>query len=50
VLCAKIGECPKQSLADAGIVACDNFAYEWIEAGVAGWYAATYQSDHKKIA
>jgi nitrogen fixation protein NifB len=50
VLCAKIGECPKQSLANAGIVASDNFAYEWIEAGVAGWYAATYQSDHKKIA
>jgi nitrogen fixation protein NifB len=50
VLCAKIGDCPKESLAVAGIVACDDYAHEWIEAGIAAWYAATYQSDQKMIA
>ena len=50
VLCAKIGDCPKASLANAGIVASDDYAHDWIEAGIAAWYAATYQSDHQMIA
>ncbi|PPQ35505.1 nitrogenase cofactor biosynthesis protein NifB [Rhodopila globiformis] len=42
VLCAKIGDCPKDSLATAGIVASHDYAYEWIEAGIAAWYAAAH--------
>jgi nitrogen fixation protein NifB len=40
VLCAKVGTCPKEGLAQAGIAVTDRFAYEWIEAGVAAWYAS----------
>jgi len=43
VLCAKIGDCPKDSLSAVGISATDAYAYDWIEAGIAAWYAATYQ-------
>ena len=42
VLCAKIGDCPKDSLAAAGIEASHEFAYDWIEAGIAAWYAAAH--------
>jgi nitrogen fixation protein NifB len=42
VLCAKIGDCPKESLSAAGITASDDYAYDWIEAGIAAWYAAAY--------
>ncbi|WP_373061418.1 nitrogenase cofactor biosynthesis protein NifB [Zavarzinia sp.] len=42
VLCAKIGDCPKDSLTAAGIAATDDHAYDWIEAGIAAWYAARY--------
>jgi nitrogen fixation protein NifB len=34
VLCSKIGDCPKESLAKAGIEVTDTFAHEWIEAGI----------------
>jgi nitrogen fixation protein NifB len=40
VLCAKIGDCPKDSLKAAGIQASDEFAHEWIEQGIAAWYSA----------
>jgi nitrogen fixation protein NifB len=40
VLCAKIGDCPKDSLEAAHIKATDAYALEWIEAGVAAWYQA----------
>jgi nitrogen fixation protein NifB len=42
VLCAKIGDCPKDSLTAAGIEATDEHAFDWIEAGIAAWYAARY--------
>jgi len=42
VLCAKVGDCPKDSLAAAGIEASHEHAYDWIEAGIAAWYAAAY--------
>ncbi|WP_084174754.1 nitrogenase cofactor biosynthesis protein NifB [Afifella pfennigii] len=42
VLVAKIGEAPKKKLAAAGITASEAHAYEWIEAGIAGWYAAAF--------
>jgi nitrogen fixation protein NifB len=38
VLCGKIGDCPKESLAAAGIVATDVYALEWIEEGIGHWY------------
>jgi nitrogen fixation protein NifB len=46
VLCAKIGDCPKDSLRAAGIEASDAQAYEWIEAGIAAWYLATHRAAH----
>jgi nitrogen fixation protein NifB len=42
VLCAKVGDCPKDSLAAAGIIASHDYAYDWIEAGIAAWYAAAH--------
>ncbi|MET0387086.1 MAG: nitrogenase cofactor biosynthesis protein NifB [Polyangiales bacterium] len=40
VLCAKIGDCPRESLEAAGIRASDEFAHEWIETGIGAWYQA----------
>lgn len=40
VLCSKIGDCPKDALSAAGIQATDEFAHEWIEAGIVSWYSA----------
>ena len=40
VLCAKVGSCPREALEAAGVAVSDRHAYEWIEAGVAAWYAA----------
>lgn len=42
VLCAKVGDCPKESLAKAGIGVSDEFAHDWIEAGIAAWYEAAH--------
>jgi nitrogen fixation protein NifB len=42
VLCSKIGDCPKDSLNAAGIVATDEYAHEWIEAGIGAWYQANH--------
>ncbi|MEY4576188.1 MAG: hypothetical protein RL701_891, partial [Pseudomonadota bacterium] len=42
VLCSKIGDCPKDGLAAAGIVATDEYAHDWIEAGIGAWYQANY--------
>ncbi|MCF1503381.1 MULTISPECIES: nitrogenase cofactor biosynthesis protein NifB [Afifella] len=42
VLCAKIGEAPKDRLEKVGIKASDAHAFDWIEAGIAAWYAAEY--------
>ena len=43
VLVAKVGECPRQSLRSAGIEASQDYAYEWIESGIAAWYAARHR-------
>lgn len=40
VLCSKVGACPREGLEAAGILVSDQYAYEWIEAGIASWYAA----------
>jgi nitrogen fixation protein NifB len=45
VLCSKIGDCPKEGLLAAGIVATDEYAHEWIEAGIGAWY----QANHGKL-
>jgi len=42
VLCSKIGDCPKDSLKAAGIHATDDYAHEWIEAGIATWFQANF--------
>jgi len=42
VLCSKIGDCPKDSLMAANIDATDDYAHEWIEAGIAAWYNARF--------
>jgi nitrogen fixation protein NifB len=40
VLCAKIGDKPKARLAEAGIIASDQYAFEYIEASAITWYAS----------
>jgi len=39
VLCSKIGDCPKDQLAAAGIEVSDAYAYEYIEAAISNHYA-----------
>ena len=39
VLCAKIGDCPKDMLAAAGIEATDAYAYEYAETAISALYA-----------
>lgn len=48
VLCGKIGDCPKESLAAAGIVATDEYALEWIEEGIGCWYKQISQSQQTR--
>ncbi|RWA97901.1 nitrogenase cofactor biosynthesis protein NifB [Mesorhizobium sp.] len=40
VLCAKIGNCPKDQLADAGIRATDAYGHDYIETAIGAIYAA----------
>ena len=42
VLCAKIGECPKDQLDAAGLSASDEWAYEYIESAISAYYARAY--------
>jgi nitrogen fixation protein NifB len=44
VLCAKIGERPQARLAAAGIEACEQYAFEYIEASAITWYATRSQT------
>jgi nitrogen fixation protein NifB len=44
VLCARIGEKPRQRLAAAGIEATDQYAFEYIEASAIRWYANRSQT------
>jgi hypothetical protein len=37
VLTAKIGRCPRQRLAEAGIVVVDDFAFDYVETAIARW-------------
>jgi nitrogen fixation protein NifB len=40
ILCAKIGDCPREDLAVAGIEAIQDYAYEYIETAVSAVYRA----------
>lgn len=42
VLCAKIGDCPKDQLAAAGIKVSDEWAYDYIETAIASYYARAH--------
>jgi nitrogen fixation protein NifB len=44
VLCAKIGDRPRQRLKEAGIEAVDAFAFDYIEASAITWFAGRNQS------
>ena len=38
ILCAKIGDCPREGLAAAGITALADYAYDYIETAVSAVY------------
>ncbi len=42
VLCAKIGDCPKDSLKSAGIRATDAYGFDYIETAIGTLYAAEF--------
>ncbi|WP_394889874.1 nitrogenase cofactor biosynthesis protein NifB [Mesorhizobium sp. AaZ16] len=42
VLCAKIGDCPKEQLAEAGIGATDAYGHDYIETAISALYAAEF--------
>jgi nitrogen fixation protein NifB len=42
VLCAKIGDCPKDSLKAAGIRATDAYGFDYIETAIGALYAAEF--------
>lgn len=44
VLCSKIGDCPRDQLSEAHIEATDDYAHEWIEAGIAAWFDAQHSA------
>jgi nitrogen fixation protein NifB len=44
VFVAKIGRCPKQDLAKAGITAVDDYPFDYIETAVAAWFAERFGS------
>ncbi len=52
VLCAKIGDCPKDMLVAAGIEATDAYAYEYAETAISALYAAATAAggDEKAVA
>ena len=43
VLVAKVGDCPRDALARAGIEATQDHGYDWIESGIAAWYGARHR-------
>jgi nitrogen fixation protein NifB len=45
LLCAKIGQAPREKLAAAGIAATDAYAFEYIEASVVAWYLSLRQTE-----
>lgn len=50
VLCAKIGSRPRETLAEAGIVVSDSYAFDYIESAVVAWYLSQRQAGAAAIA
>jgi nitrogen fixation protein NifB len=50
VLCSKVGHCPQEALREAGVEVSQAHAFEWIEQGVAGWYAAKAKGAQRRSA
>ncbi|AEI38207.1 nitrogenase cofactor biosynthesis protein NifB [Zymomonas mobilis] len=50
VLCARIGDCPREKLEKSGIEATDAFAHEWIESGISSWYAERFSKEQRQTA
>jgi nitrogen fixation protein NifB len=50
VFVSKIGGCPKNDLARAGIAAIDTFPFEYIETAVAAWYAEAFGAAAQELA
>ncbi|NVN38655.1 nitrogenase cofactor biosynthesis protein NifB [Komagataeibacter swingsii] len=50
VLCAKVGDCPRESMGAAGIEISQEYAHDWIEAGITGWYSATFGMEIRQTA
>lgn len=42
VLCAKIGHCPQEQLAEAGLIATDRYAFDYIESSIVAWFQDTF--------
>jgi nitrogen fixation protein NifB len=42
VLCAKVGDCPRDALSEAGITVLDAYAYDYIESAVGKLYAERF--------
>jgi nitrogen fixation protein NifB len=49
VLCAKIGERPRERLAAAGVTATDRFAFEYIEASAITWCSTRLQTAERAV-
>lgn len=52
ILCAKIGDCPREALEEAGITAIQDYAYDYIETAASAVYRARFgvQQDAEEIA
>lgn len=50
VLVARIGPCPRQELAEAGITVIDDYAHEFIEASVLAWWARVMRTNDRSLA
>ena len=50
MLCAKIGDCPKDMLKAAGIEASDAFAYEYTETAIGALYAEAFAAPARAAA
>jgi len=42
VLCAKVGDCPREMLEAAGVAVSDAYAYEYAETAIGALYAETF--------
>jgi nitrogen fixation protein NifB len=45
VLVAKVGDCPRTGMAEAGIEVTHAHGFDWIESGIAAWYAGRYRTE-----